>query len=67
MKEIKPNYASDRMKKLIKYLQQLENVDYQRMSKDGRYYLDKIWSLLKLPTNKEMLAALDAKNKQEEE
>ena len=67
MKKVKPNYASDRTKELISYLTGLEEADYFNLSKDGKNYLDKIWRLLDMPTNKELQAALDAKNKQEEE
>ena len=67
MKKVKPNYGSDRTKELISYLQKLEDADYFNLSEDGKNYLDKIWKLLDMPTNKELQAALDAKNKKEEE
>ena len=67
MKKVKPNYASDKMKELVSYLTGLEEADYVNLSEDGKNYLDKIWKLLDMPTNKELQAVLDAKNKQEEE
>ena len=50
MKEVKLNTATDRTKKLISYLSDLEACDRDRMSSDGKYYMDKIWELLGLPT-----------------
>jgi len=50
MKKVKLNVASDRTKKLIEYLAELEVCDRDRMSSSGREYMDKIWQLLNLPT-----------------
>jgi len=53
---------SERMKKLIKNIALLEEVDRQRMSKSGKHYLDEIWKTLGLPTYDEAI-----KMKEEEE
>ena len=50
MKKVTLNIASDKTKKLIENLADLERVDRQRMSSDGKHYLDEIWKLLGLPT-----------------
>lgn len=49
MKKVTLNIASDKTKKLIENLADLEHVDRQRMSSDGKHYLDEIWKLLGLP------------------
>ena len=54
MKKINLNTATDRTKKLIEYLADLEHVDRQRMSSDGKYYMDKRWELLGLPIYNEI-------------
>lgn len=50
MKKISLNIATNKTKKLIQHLSDLEYVDRQRMSSDGKHYLDEIWKLLGLPT-----------------
>lgn len=54
MKKISLNIATNKTKKLIQHLSDLEHVDRQRMSSDGKYYLDQIWTLLGLPTFQQM-------------
>tara|TARA_R100001463_G_scaffold50443_1_gene100666 strand:+ start:280 stop:531 length:252 start_codon:yes stop_codon:yes gene_type:complete len=54
MKKVTLNIATDKTKKLIQNLSDLEHVDRQRMSSDGKYYLDEIWKLLGLPTFSEL-------------
>ena len=54
MKKVTLNIATDKTKKLIQNLSDLEHVDRQRMSSDGKYYLDEIWKLLGLPTFNEI-------------
>tara|TARA_R110000751_G_scaffold25211_4_gene68711 strand:+ start:698 stop:895 length:198 start_codon:yes stop_codon:yes gene_type:complete len=49
-KEVYTNFATERMQKLIKNIALLEKVDRQRMSKDGKHYLDEIWKALGMPT-----------------
>ena len=66
--KIYTNIASDRYKKLVKLLSQIENVDRQRMSVDGQNWLDDIWRLLELPTYDKWQAHINKiKNKEEEE
>jgi len=54
MKKVTLNIATDKTKKLIQNLSDLEHVDRQRMSSDGKHYLDEIWKLLGLPTFSEL-------------
>ena len=63
MKKITLNIASNKTQKLISLLSNLEKVDRQRMSSNGKHYLDEIWKLLGLPTYKQV----QAMNLQEEE
>ena len=63
MKKPTLNIASNKTQKLIGLLSDLENVDRQRMSSDGKHYLDEIWKLLGLPTFKQV----QAMHSQEEE
>tara|TARA_R100000656_G_C3858521_1_gene109295 strand:+ start:58 stop:252 length:195 start_codon:yes stop_codon:yes gene_type:complete len=49
-KEVYTNFATERMQKLIKNLANLEEVDRQRMSSDGKHYLDEVWKTLGMPT-----------------
>ena len=49
-KEVYTNFATERMQKLIKNLANLEEVDRQRMSSDGKQYLDEVWKTLGMPT-----------------
>ena len=56
MKKVSLNIATSRTQKLIDLLTNLENVDRQRMSSDGKHYLDEIWKLLGLPTFKQVQA-----------
>ncbi len=48
------NIATDRTRTLIQLLSELEIVDRQRMSSDGKLYLDRIWKLLGQPTYSEV-------------
>jgi hypothetical protein len=54
MKKVKLNTATDRTRRLISYLNDLEACDRDRMSSDGKYCMDKIWKLLGLPTHDEL-------------
>ena len=67
MKKPTLNVASDRTKKLIEYLAELEVCDRGRMSSSGREYMDKIWQLLNLPTYDQLQSELPPSNFQEEE
>jgi len=58
-KPIQANIESKMTQKLISLLTDLEGVEYTRMSSDGKYYLDEIWKLLRMPTNQEMQKALN--------
>ena len=49
-KEVYTNFATERIQKLIKNLANLEEVDRQRMSSDGKHYLDEVWKTLGMPT-----------------
>tara|TARA_R110000751_G_scaffold51472_2_gene112896 strand:- start:937 stop:1116 length:180 start_codon:yes stop_codon:yes gene_type:complete len=46
---VKKMAKNQRMAKLIEHLANLEQLDHQRMSKDGRSELGKIWKLLGMP------------------
>tara|TARA_X000001388_G_scaffold52188_1_gene37892 strand:- start:18309 stop:18497 length:189 start_codon:yes stop_codon:yes gene_type:complete len=50
MKIPKANIQSKMTQKLIHLLSELEITDRQRMSSDGKHYLDEIWKLLGQPT-----------------
>ncbi len=65
--KIYTNIASDRFKKLIKLLSQIENTDRQRMSVSSQNWLDDIWKLLEQPTYDEMQSHINKKNEEEEE
>ena len=65
MKDHRANIQSQMTQRLIYLLQELEIVDRQRMSSDGKHYLDEIWKLLGQPTYEEI--KLNAKNNLEEE
>ena len=45
---------NERMAKLIEHLSNLEQVDHQRMSQDGKSELGKIWNLLGMPSQEEL-------------
>lgn len=47
---MKLNTASDYTKKLIDLLVQIEGLERDRMSNDGKILFDKIWTHLRLPT-----------------
>tara|TARA_R100001082_G_scaffold96863_1_gene64545 strand:- start:2735 stop:2953 length:219 start_codon:yes stop_codon:yes gene_type:complete len=47
---MKLNTASDYTKKLIDLLVQLEGLERDKMSNDGKMLFDKIWTHLRLPT-----------------
>jgi len=59
MSKIFANIATDRFKDLISNLSQLEIVDRQRMSSDGKKYMDRIWKLLGQPTYDEVQAKVE--------
>ena len=54
MKKPKANIQSQMTQKLIHLLSELETTDRQRMTSDGKYYLDSIWKLLGQPTYEEI-------------
>tara|TARA_X000001388_G_scaffold77268_1_gene77332 strand:- start:14385 stop:14582 length:198 start_codon:yes stop_codon:yes gene_type:complete len=54
MKKPKLNIQSKLTQELISLLSDLEAVDRDRMSSDGKLYLDRIWILLKQPTYDEL-------------
>ena len=54
MKKITLNIASNKTQELIGHLSDLEACDRDRMSSDGKEYMDKIWKLLGLPTYDEL-------------
>jgi transcription initiation factor IIE alpha subunit len=54
MKKPKANIQSQMTQKLIHLLSELETTDRQRMSSDGKEYLDSIWKLLGQPTYEEI-------------
>ena len=56
MKKPKANIQSQMTQKLIHLLSELETTDRQRMSSDGKEYLDSIWKLLGQPTYAEIKA-----------
>jgi hypothetical protein len=56
MKKPKANIQSQMTQKLIHLLSELEITDRQRMSSDGKEYLDRIWKLLGQPTYAEIQA-----------
>lgn len=64
--KIFPNIATDRFKKLVEYLSDLENLERQRMSSSGKEYLDKVWELLGLPTYDEHINMINKQNEEEE-
>jgi hypothetical protein len=59
------NIATDRFKDLVQTLSELENLDRQRMSKDGKEIMDKVWELLGQPTFNEVQAMTEAQLKKE--
>lgn len=54
MNKQKANIESPMTQNLISLLSDLENCDRQRMSSSGKEYLDRIWTLLGLPTYDKM-------------
>ena len=54
MKKVTLNTATDRTRRLISYLNDLECSDRDRMSNDGKNCMDRIWKLLGLPTYDEL-------------
>ena len=64
-KNIFANIATDRFKDLVQTLSKLENLDRQRMSKDGKEIMDKVWELLGQPTFDEVQAMTEAQLKKE--
>ena len=68
MKKQKANHESPMTQNLISLLSDLENCDRQRMSSSGKEYLDRIWTLLGLPTYDDMIKQsekLDTMDKEE--
>ena len=61
-KQVYTNFGNKRMQELIKNLANLEGVDRQRMSSDGKQYLDEVWKTLGMPTYDQAI-----KMKEEEE
>ena len=59
MKKLTLNIASSKTQELIGHLSDLEACDRDRMSSDGREYMDKIWKLLGLPTHDELPTHMD--------
>tara|TARA_R100000664_G_scaffold32190_1_gene46712 strand:- start:521 stop:730 length:210 start_codon:yes stop_codon:yes gene_type:complete len=57
MKKPSLNIQSQMTQRLIHLLSELEIVDRQRMSSDGKKYLDDIWKLLGQPTYQEIVTA----------
>ena len=56
MKKPKANIQSQMTQKLIHLLSELEITNRQRISSDGKEYLDSIWKLLGQPTYAEIEA-----------
>ena len=54
MKKVKLNTATDKTKKLIELLANLEKLERDRISNDGKKLFDSIWQLLGLPTYDEI-------------
>lgn len=63
MKKPKANIQSQMTQKLIHLLSELETTDRQRMSSDGKEYLDSIWKLLGQPTYAEIKANAEKEKK----
>ena len=57
MKKPTANIQSQMTQRLIHLLSELEITDRQRMSSDGKEYLDNIWKLLGQPSYKEIQIA----------
>ena len=67
MKKITLNIASNKTQELIGHLSDLEACDRDRMSSDGKFYMDKIWKLLGLPTHDELPTHMEKTMKELEE
>lgn len=52
--KIKPMPKNKRMANLIEHLANLEAVDYDRLSSDGKESLGKIWNLLGMPSQEKL-------------
>ncbi len=65
-KKIFANIATDRYKKLIETLSDLETCDRQRMSQSGKTMMDKVWELLGQPTFDEVQAMGEAQMKEQD-
>ena len=63
MKKQKANIESAMTQKLVSLLSDLEASDRQRMSSSGKEYLDRIWTLLGLPTYDKMIKMEEALEK----
>lgn len=64
-KNIFANIATDRFKNLIQTLSELEHIDRQRMSEDGKLMMNKVWELLGQPTFDEVEAMTEAQLKEQ--
>lgn len=67
MKKQKANIESPMTQKLISLLSHLEKVDRQRMSSSGKEYLDRIWTLLGMPTYDKMIKYNEKLDKMDKE
>lgn len=67
MKKQKANIESPMTQNLINLLSELEASDRQRMSSSGKEYLDRIWTLLGLPTYDNMIKMNEELEKKEAE
>ena len=54
MKKVTLNTATDRTKRLVELLGNLERLERDRISNDGKKLFDSIWQLLGLPTYDEI-------------
>ena len=54
MKKVTLNTATDRTKRLVELLGNLEKLERDRISNDGKNLFDSIWQLLGLPTYDEI-------------
>tara|TARA_X000001388_G_scaffold76118_1_gene72578 strand:- start:300 stop:527 length:228 start_codon:yes stop_codon:yes gene_type:complete len=57
--KIKPMPKGKRMSQLIENLANLERIDFKRMSVEGKKYLGKIWNLLGMPSQEEIIPSVD--------
>ena len=57
--KVKPMPKGKRMSQLIENLANLERVDFQKMSVEGRKYLGNIWNLLGMPSQEEIIPGVN--------